>query len=333
MPKPIPEVTNKLDTLYSSTWDAMLESGAIDIVYDATPFTYFLMKAGNVRSQVGGKSLVQRLIYGKNENTKFVEKGEQIPFNKPEIATQAIYYWKHGATHIKRYWQDDQMNAGAAQIADLVEEDIMVAKAGIVDTLESILLSPTQNVLEPNSINTIISKTPGSDTDILGGLSGKTYPNWQNRFKQSSGISSLFLLKDTANMLNTCSRGGAGDSTGIDKPNLILTSQTVYELYQQELFSMLKLTPTDETIPFPNVAYKGTTIMWSPTCDTDEWTVRFINTKYLKMVIDPTYHLKLGEWLKIPGTVNDRVAFIPLVMNLICSNRAKQGVLTEVKVS
>lgn len=332
MSTPIPEVNNiKLDTLYTSTWDAMLEAGAVDIIYDATPLTHFLMKSGNVKTQVGGKSLIQRLIYGKNTNTKFVSKGEQIVIEKQEIATQATYHWKHGASHMKRYWQDDQMNAGSAQIADMVEEDIMVAKAGIVDTLERIFLSATQNPLEPNSLNTIISKTPNSDTDLVGGLCGKTYPMWQNRVKASDGLAAVVLLKETANLLNTCSRGGAGDAAGNDKPNLILTSQFVYELYQQEIISMLKLAPTDETIPFPNVSYKGTSIMWSPSCDEDEKTARFLNTKYLKMVIDPTYHLKLGAWEKIPNTVNDRVAFIPLVMNLTCSNRAKQGVLTGIK--
>ncbi|MBU1956041.1 MAG: phage major capsid protein [Candidatus Margulisbacteria bacterium] len=325
----VPQATIDLDTLYSATWDALLETKAIDLVYEATPLTYFLLKAGNIRSQVGGTNINVRLMYGKNTTTRFLRIGDQMSVEKAEIITQASYDWKYGGTNIVRHWQHDQQNAGKSQIADMVLDDINNAKASLMDILEEKLIAGDgtgDDGRDPDGLQNIVSVTP--NVGVVGNLDAAIYPWWRNRLKVSGGIGKL--LTDTANLINTCSRGGAGDTVGVDRPNLAITDQTTYELYQQELVNMYKLVPTDVNIPFPNVGYFGMPIMWSAASDVNKGELRLLNTKYLRMVADPTYQFAMTDWKQSSDVINDRMAQIMLVFNLICSNRPKQGVITGI---
>lgn len=323
----------KLNTLYSSTWEALLQKNFIDNIYEATPFTYWLLSKGRMKDQSGGESITERLMYGKNATVAFLGKGDVISADKAEIITKSKWDWKYGAVNLVRYWQDDQQNAGASKVADMVQDDLENAKLALTEKLENALVAGNGTGsagLEPDGLLNIVSKTP--NTGVVGGLDSATQPWWRNRTKLATGIASVTLLEDTANLMNTCSRGGGGDKE-LGFPDLILTSQKVYEAYQQELIRMYMLPPTTDTIPFPNVRYKTATIMWSPSADVVEDQARVINSKFLRFVSDPTFQFKMTEWKSVPNQVNDTMAQIMIVGNLVCGNRSKQGVLHTIRFS
>jgi hypothetical protein len=113
------------------------------------------------------------------------------------------------------------------------------------------------------------------------------------------------------------------------KDIIIMTSQSIFEYYEDECYEMKVLQNTMlADAGFETINFRGRPIIWGPS--SVEGNMYFINPSYIKMVCDETYWMDMTEWKPIPNQANDKVAQIVCVLNITCSRPICQNVLTGI---
>jgi hypothetical protein len=126
-------------------------------------------------------------------------------------------------------------------------------------------------------------------------------------------------------MFNDCGKQGEGVSRF---PDIVVTDQTVYEMYESECLEIARILIGDRKMAdlgFGDLAFKGRPITWSPSCTAGY--MYFLNTSVLEWVADPIENFTLGEWLPIVNQPRDVVAHSMAVGNLVTGNCKRLGVI------
>lgn len=313
-----------LDNLYTTTWQ-LRRKEIVDNIFQATPFWFWLTQQGKRRQETGGRRIEIPLMYGKNTTVTTFDRGDTFTIEDHEILTVAIYPWRYVAGSIIRYWVDDQKNRGKAAIMSLLNAKIENLRLSLIDKMEELLFQPNPGPKDPNSLLSIIRpQAPSAEgEDVIGEIDAFTHQWWQNKRKQATGPFSTNGIQDMRNMFNTCSKGN-------DVPDLILTEQQVFEAYEGELLEIYRI--QDKTLAdagFQNLTFKGKPIVWAPRCP--QGMMFFINSKYFEWVYDPYADFEMTEWKAVQNSL-DRAAQVVAAGNLVCSNRARQGVLYDIQL-
>jgi len=318
-------LTEKLDQLYSTTWQLMRQR-AVDNIFNATPLFYWLYSKQRVRKETGGRWIGAQLLYGKNTSVKSIGIGGALDIVNDEIMTTAKYDWKWLACNIVRYFGEDNMNSGKQALINLVQAKLKTAELSLIDKLESMAWADTPAADDFNSVvgssasQSIIKSSFTGDT--LGGIDAATNTWWQNRVKDCSGTAGdtiAELRNGMANLYNTCSIGN-------DHPDLIIGYQQFFEWYENWVLTpILRVYDTKlGDVGFEALKYKGAAITFSPSAV--DAKVVFLNSRYLELVIDTQADFFMTSWKPIPNQL-DRVAQIVVQGNIITTNRRMQGLL------
>jgi hypothetical protein len=113
-------------------------------------------------------------------------------------------------------------------------------------------------------------------------------------------------------------------------PNIIVTTQAVAELFDDEVLEQRMIIDTKEGADPESLstAWKGIPLMWSSQCPTGR--MYMLNSKFFGINIDPDVNFDMTEWKSIPNQVNDRVCQIVCKLNAISSRRLSLGVMTSI---
>jgi len=314
----IPTNTETLDTLYSSTWQTV-KKDVVDQIFTATPFYYEMTKAGNVEDEDGGRFIEQPLMYAKNGTISWIGPGGTVSIADVDPITIAIYNWYNVAGSVVRIWTDEMANSGANKKIDMVAAKIENLRLSLIDELESKLFT-AQSGMAPLGLPDIVEDTAeASQTKSPGSLSKATYPWWRNQRNASSGSFATYGQSDMRQMYNDVSIGN-------DHPDLILTTQTVFQFYEAEATDLLSLNDTTAVnLGFQTFRYKGANLYYAPSCPSG--LMYFLNMRYLKFKRDSKANFDMTDWKTIPNQL-DRVAQIVCRCNLTSSNCRMQGVLS-----
>lgn len=311
-------LTEALDNLYTTTWQNMKET-AVDQIFDATPFWFWLKEHGGLESVSGGRYITEPLRYAKSDKVKFIGKGGTVSLGDFEFLTIANFEWRYLVDSIVRFMVDEQKNRGRNRIINLMQGKLDNSKDSLVDQIETTLFA-AQSGLAFNGLQDLVADDPTTGT--VGGIDASTYSWWRSKTKDMTGSS--FAVNGQAEMrtlLNNCGNNIRGDS-----PNIILSGQTPYERYEDSVQEQKRIVNKKlGDAGFTNVEFKGIPMVWSPSCANTR--MYFLNTKFLKFSYDPMLNFDMTEWKAIPDQVNDRAAQIVLAGNLITSRRRVHGVI------
>jgi len=319
-----PTRTEQLDDLYTSTFNNR-KSEVTDQIFNATP-TYLLMnkKGGITLNGTGGRYLEIPLSYAKNETVTSLDKGDTISLSDTKFLTTAQFTWKFVAGSIVRYYVDDAKNKSKQAHLQLANAKIDNLQRSLIDKFETFLFADGSgnDSKDPEGFGNIIDATPNTARTV-GNIAQTTYSWWKNKQKTSTGAASVYLLSDMRNLFNTCSIGQASDI-----PEAMVTDQTSYELYEDEVMEQKQIVNKDlADAMFDSVTFKGKPVVWSAACTSGY--MYFLNFKYIGLNVDPDINMTMTEWKTIPNQL-DRVAQIVWKGNLIASRRASLGVLTSI---
>jgi len=319
-----PTRTEQLDDLYTSTFNNR-KSEVTDQIFNATP-TYLLMnkKGGITLNGTGGRYLEIPLSYAKNETVTSLDKGDTISLSDTKFLTTAQFTWKFVAGSIVRYYVDDAKNKSKQAHLQLANAKIDNLQRSLIDKFETFLFADGtgNDSKDPEGFGNIIDATPDTARTV-GNIAQTTYSWWKNKQKTSTGAASVYLLSDMRNLFNTCSIGQASDI-----PEAMVTDQTSYELYEDEVMEQKQIVNKDlADAMFDSVTFKGKPVVWSAACTSGY--MYFLNFKYIGLNVDPDINMTMTEWKTIPNQL-DRVAQIVWKGNLIASRRASLGVLTSI---
>ena len=317
-----PSWTQTVDTFFTTTW-AKRKDKATEQAFLKTPLIFWLNKKERIEGLKGHSRIEVPVEYGSNDTVRWIKKGSTVPINDSELLTMTYEEWKYVSVSLIRYFQDDQQNRGEAALMKLADVKLGAAERGLNEEFERVFFADGTGDNEPNGFQNIIASSPATGT--LHGLNRATYSWWRNQYKASTGSSAIYLLSDMRTTLNNTLRYAQTELKDI----VIVTTQDIYEYYEDECFEMKVLQNTMlADAGFDTLQYRGRPMMWAPSAPSGN--MYFVNTSYLKLMKDDDYWMDMTDWKEIPDQPNDRVAQITCVMNLITSRPIAHNVLTGI---
>ena len=302
------------DALLSTTL-ANYRSQLTDNVFTARPLTYFLMDKGRIRMLNGGTKIVEPLIYGKNNTVGSYSGYDSLSLTPQEGISAAEYEWKQYAASIAISGIEEAKNNGEQEIINLLEAKIMQAEESMREGFNQMFFADGTGNGGKNW-NGLGNLVEASGT--VGGINRATAGNefWRSYEENSAGALTLAQMSTAYNSV----------SVGNDHPDMVLTTQTLFEKYEALLQPQLRYTDTKTAdAGFQNLLFKAAPVVYDVHCTAG--IVYFLNSKYLTLVGHSGKWFAQTEFVK-PEDVDARYALIMCYGNLTCRNAAKQGKLT-----
>ena len=316
----LPTLTKKLDDLHSSTWE-LVKKDVADNIFDANPILKVMQARGKFVEYNGGTDIMQPLEYGENETVDWIGRGSKISIETGEIITMAKYQWKYLAGSIVRIFTDEDMNSGEPQIFNYTEKNIANLEKSMRKKINAALMKDgSQHALAMSGINKYVVASPSASTTV-GGINPSTEPWWRNQAADSSGDHTVYLIDDMRSMYDDCS-----DDGGEEAPQIIQTTKEIKNWYEDEALDSHYYTESNEMadLGIKGCAFKGAPILWSKSCQDDY--MYFLNLDYLEIAYTPSKYFEMTDWKTAQDNL-ERVAQIVAKLQMICSNREKQGLI------
>lgn len=300
------------DTLLSTTLNNYRRE-LEDNVFSARPLTAWLTKRGNIRMVNGGAKIITPLIYAQNDAASSYSGYDDLDVDPSAGISAAEFNWKQYAATIAISGIEEAMNNGEAELIDLLEAKIMQAEETIAEKFDAMfMLDGTGNGGKDwDGLAKLVDAT-----STVGNINSTTSAWWRSYVDSTAGV---LTIGDMTKTYNTVSRGN-------DHPDLILTTQTLFEKYESLLQPQMRYTDTETgDAGFQNLLFKGAVMMFD--ANVQSGVMYFLNSKYLKLVGHTNKWFSPTPFVK-PFQKDARYAQILCYGNLTVSNRARQGKLT-----
>lgn len=302
------------DALLSTTL-ANYRDQLTDNIFTARPLTYFLTDKGRIRMLNGGTKIVEPLIYGQNSTVASYSGYDTISLTAQSGITAAEYDWKQYAASIAISGIEEAKNNGEQEIINLLEAKIMQAEESMREGFNQMFFGDgTGNSGKNwNGLGNIVEAS-----GTVGGINRATAGNeyWQSYEENTAGALTLAQMSTAYNSV----------SVGNDHPDMVLTTQTLFEKYEALLQPQLRYTDTKTAdAGFQNLLFKAAPVVYDEHCTAG--VVYFLNSKYLTLVGHSGKWFAQTEFVR-PENLDARYALIMCYGNLTCRNAAKQGKLT-----
>lgn len=284
-----------------------------DNIFTARPLTYHLMDKGRIRMLDGGTKIVEPLIYGQNSTVGSYSGYDTISLTAQSGITAAEYDWKQYAASIAISGIEEAKNNGEAEIINLLEAKIMQAEESMREGFNQMFFGDgTGNSGKNwNGLGAIVESG-----NTVGGIDGSSEAWWNSYEENTAGALTLAQMATAYNSV----------SVGNDHPDMVLTTQTLFEKYEALLQPQLRYTDTKTAdAGFQNLLFKAAPVTYDVHCTAG--VVYFLNSKYLTLVGHSGKWFQQTEFVR-PENLDARYALIMCYGNLTCRNRKKQGKLT-----
>lgn len=287
----------------------------IDNVFSARPLVYFLKQAGQIRQIAGGAKIVLPLLYGQNSTAASYSAYDTIDIDPQTGITAAEYSWKQYAASITISGIEEAQNNSEEQIIDLLEAKTFQAEETITEKFDEMFIQSdgtTNSGKDWLGLEALVKDQYG----VVGGIDADVDGWWASYVEDTAGALDLASMRTGYNSV----------SVGNDQPNVILTSQTLFEKYEdllqpQERFMDSKTADGG----FQNLLFKGAPVVYDNYVTATD--MFFLNTKYIRLVGHSENWFKPTPFVR-PNNQDARYAQILCYGELTVSNRQRQGVLT-----
>jgi hypothetical protein len=306
----------------NSNFDAILSTTLqnyrptlVDNIFTATVLLDHLNSKGRVVMEEGGTSIVEPLVYAANDTAGSYSGYDAIDLTPQEGISAANYNWKQMAASIAISGIEEAQNRGTEAIIKLLNAKIMQTEESIKESLNDMLYANSvgNGGKDFQGLGFIIDAS-----NTVGGIDPTTN-SWWASYEENTAVALTQLQMATA--YNTASKGS-------DVPDMIVTTQTLFEKYESLLTAQVRYQDvTKANSGFQNLMFKQTPVVFDVSCTSGN--MFFMNSKYLKLTGMNGHWFNTTEFQK--GTVagvDARYALILSFGELTCSNRKRQAKLT-----
>ena len=287
-----------------------------DNVFTARPLTYFLTDKGRIRMLDGGTKIVEPLIYGQNSTVASYSGYDSIALTAQEGISAAEYDWKQYAASIAISGIEEAKNNGDAAILHLLEAKVMQAEESLREGFNTMFFGDgTGNSSKNwNGLGNLVES--GNTVGGINSATGQGNDWWRSYEENTAGALTLAQMATGYNSV----------SVGSDHPDMVLTTQTLFEKYEALLQPQLRYTDTKTAdAGFQNLLFKAAPVTYDVGCTAG--VVYFLNSKYLTLVGHSGKWFSQTEFVR-PENLDAKYSLIMCYGNLTCRNRARQGKLT-----
>lgn len=243
----------------------------------------WIKKKGNVINFDGGTQILEAFSFAENGNGGSYSGYDTLPTSAQDVISGANFQLCQYAVPVVFSGRETLINAGKAQIIDMVESRVTVAENTMENMLNRhIYLDGTGN--NGKNITGLSAAVPLSPTNTYGGIDRSQSANgfWKNKKYQASvdgaGVAtSATILTQWNTFITSLTRG-------TDRPDVILAGPSVFAIFEGALQAMQHIYSSDEgNAGFKVLNYQGIPVVFDTTAGgISANDAYFINSKYLK---------------------------------------------------
>lgn len=290
-----------------------------------------MQEKGHNRSLTGGSKIVEELEYGQGDMSWY-SGYDTITYTPKQLFTAAEYSLKLCAVPVAVSGEDMLKNSGQFQMMDLFEKRIENAVKTMSNKMaEAVYGDGTASSGKAiGGLKLLVADTPTTGT--VGGINRATAGNefWRNK----STTADAPLTADT--IRPAMDKMYMSLTRGTDKPDLIITGNDLYSLFEQSLTAQQRFTDSKlAEAGFETLRFKGADVV----CDGGQGgccpdkKMYFLNSDYLYLRSHKDRNMKVigGERMAVNQDAIYKI--IGWAGNMTMSNAALQGVLIDGEAS
>lgn len=285
---------------------------------------YLLKKRDNIKTVAGGREFTHPLFYKLNTSFKSYSKLDPIDTPIMDDITRAVYPIKIVAGSLVISTFDEAANNGDREkLLDLADTVRMAAENSMSEELGNQVFSDGSTTNDFDGLQYLISDTPSTQTDV-GNISSTTYSYWRNQ-TYTTTISAFNTtnagLTQFNNMLNNTTFGRSG-------PRAIITTKTIYALYEIGLTSNIRYATTElADAGFLHLAYATMPVLFDDNCPASH--CYFVDTDSLWLQVLSRGNMKVTPFEQSHNQLS-KTALMYLFGNLTTGSRRTNGVVTNI---
>jgi hypothetical protein len=289
---------------------------------------YNRVDAGKMkRMEDGGLTIVTPLDYNTNGTYQRYSGYDVLNVQQSDVITAAEYQWRQIALSVVASGRELRINNGPNQIVKLAKARIKNAMRTFANNFSFDLYS---DGTLPNQINGLQALVADTGTGVIGGIDSSQWPFWQSVVQSAAApiqgggaVTPSATTIETSLMLPLWLNQVRGD----DKPDLIISSNDYFGLYEASQVSIKRY--TDNTTAqggFTSLKYKTADVIFDGGSGIPAAHMYFLNTNYIEVVVHTDADLSVQDDMK---PYNQDATVIPILWmgNLSISNRRLQAVM------
>ena len=302
------------DNLLTTTLDKHRAS-FVDAIFKARPLAYWLKRAGNIEMVSGGDKIIEPLVYAENGTVETYSGNDILSTEDTAILSASSWDWKQLSVAVRMTGIDEAKNSGPEAIMNLLGAKVQVAQESAISRFNTMFHAngAGNGGKDWNGLLNLIEPITGT----IGGIDANANTYWRPAFRNTASEAISLARMRTA--YNSAAKGN-------DSPDVILTTQTLYEAYEAILTPNMRY--EDKVAGeggFQSLVFKGTPIVYDE--DNAAGNMYFINSKYLKLKGHTNKWFSMTPFVT-PNNQDVRTARLLAYGNLVVNNRRMHSVLT-----
>lgn len=326
--------------LLTTTLQKWVSGEVNDNIYDSNVIFKYLKENGRTSSvgpekvkqnNQGGRSFIVPLEYAKSGNAQWYSGWQQLNEVPPNNYTAAEFNIRQASNWIGINGLEQWQNSGDEAVVDMLTSRTNSAKKELADLINiGIYKTTVGGSLDGLGAAAASGLIASDGLGTVGGINSSTDSWWQNQNKTSSS----FAANGYSNMktlYNNC-------TVGMDSPNFLVTTQTIFEYYEtipeaREAFVKVNEDGKSINVGYPALSFKTIPIFFDRAIDSASGAnlgqkLFMLNTRHLWLWQCKGAEMTATPFVPVYANGQDGiVARIFWYGNLLTDERRKLGVL------
>lgn len=280
---------------------------------------------GNVRREDGGLTIVAPLDYAENNTYQRYSGYDVLNVGASDVISAAEYQWRQIAINVVASGLELRTNSGDSRIINLVKSRLKNAIRTFKNNFSADIYSDGTLANQVNGLQALVAD---AGTGTVGGIDSSTWTFWKNKVQSAAAPiqGGGAIVPGATTMESLMLPLWLSLVRGDDQPDLIVMDNNYFTFFEQSQTSIKRY--TDETkanAGFVSLKYKGADVIFDGGSGIPANHAYFLNTDYLEVVVHKDADMTVMDEMK---PYNQDAAVVPVLWmgNLVCSNRALQGV-------
>lgn len=285
-----------------------------------------LTRKGNLKHEDGGLSIVEPLDYASNSTYQRYSGYDVLNIGASDVISSAEYQWRQIAINVVASGQELRINKGETRLINLVKSRTKNAIRTFKNNFSSDMYSDGTLA---NQINGLQALVADAGTGTVGGIDSSVWTFWKNKVQSAAApIQGGGAIVPGATTIESLMLGlWLAMVRGDDKPDLWIMDNNYFMFYEQSQTSIKRYTSSDTAKGgFISLKYKDADVIFDGGSGIPTNHGYALNTDYLYLTAHSDADMTVMDQM---APVNQDAAVIPILWmgNLVCSNRAQQGVM------
>ena len=282
------------------------------------------------RKEDGGLSIVEPLDYAANGTYQRYSGYDVLNVSASDVLSAAEFQWRQIAINVVASGLELRTNSGQSRIINLVKSRMKNAMRTFKNNFSADVYG---DGTLPNQIGGLQVLVSDTGTGTVGGIDSSAWAFWRSQVQsaaaplQGGGAITPGATTIESLMLPLWLAQVRGD----DQPDLIVADNNYFTFYEQSQLSIKRYTNDGGGAGkaaggFVSLKYKTADVIFDGGSGIPLNRMYFLNTDYLDLVVHKDADMAIMDEMK---PYNQDAAVVPILWmgNMVCSNRALQGVL------